>query len=152
MQRVLETRVSVLDADRPLDGVIAIATAFGLSAGYLFVLGIVMLVSPGAVSMALGAPLLTGLELSGPYMLLLIAGLAGLIGWGLWRRNNWARRGAIFAALIGLVFLLPPLSVAVMNFRLSLLGPAFGVLLRMLIVWYLYQAPVTEWFLAKKTV
>ncbi len=133
-------------------GVMAIAITFWLAAAYLCVLGIVMLLFPGAVSMALGAPLLSGLELSGPYMFLLVAFMAAMIGWGLWRRNNWARRAAIFAGLIGLVFLLPPLSIAVMNFRWSLIWPALGALARMLIVWYLYQAPVTEWFAAKRAV
>ena len=124
----------------------AVAITFWLAGAYLAVLGLATLVSPGTISMALAAPLLNGLELAGPYMFLLIGGLGGLIGWGLWRRNNWARRVTIVAALVGLVFMLPPLSVAVINFRLSLLGPCFGVLARMLMVWYLYQAPVTEWF------
>jgi len=97
--------------------------------------------------MAWGAPLLNGLELSGPYMFLLIGALSALIGWGLWRRNNWARRIAILSALAGMAIMLPGLSVAVVNFRVgTFIAPAIGVLVRMLIVWYLYQAPVTEWF------
>lgn len=135
-----------MNAGKPLAGVIAVAAAFCLAGAYLCVLGLVMLAWPGAVSMALGAPLLNGLELAGPYMFLLIGGLGGGIGWGLWRRNNWARRLAIFAGLIGMAMMLPALSVAVTNFRLGLVAPCFGVLVRMLIVWYLYQAPVTEWF------
>jgi len=138
-------------ASKPLPGVIAVATAFCLAGAYLCALGLAMLAWPGAVSMALGAPLLNGLELAGPYMFLLIGGLGGVIGWGLWRRNNWARRVAILAGLIGMAMMLPALSVAVMNFRLSLLVPCLGVLLRMLIVWYLYQAPVTEWFAGRET-
>lgn len=135
-----------------LSGVVVIAAVFWLAGTYLCVLGFVMLVWPGAISMALGAPLLNGLELAGPYMFLLIGSLAGLIGWGLWRRNNWARRIAIFAALAGLAMALPALSVAVMNFRIgSFLLPGFDVLVRMLIVWYLYQAPVTEWFAGRKS-
>lgn len=134
-------------AGRPLTGVIAIAGAFWLAGAYLWLLGVVMLLLPGAVSMALGAPLLNGLELAGPYMFLLAGLIGGLIGWGLWRRNNWARRIAIFAALAGLAMMLPRLSVAVINFRMgSFVVPALGVLARMLIVWYLYQAPVTQWF------
>lgn len=102
--------------------------------------------------MALGAPLLNGLELSGPYMFLLIGALGGLIGWGLWRRNSWARRIAIFAALAGLAMTLPALSVAVMSFRIgSFVLPGSGVLVRMLIVWYLYQPPVTEWFAGRNS-
>ena len=140
-----------MNPGRPPAGVMAVATAFWLAGAYLCVLGLVMLASPGTISMAWAAPLLNGLELAGPYMFLLIGGLGGVIGWGLWRRNNWARRVAIVAALVGLVFMLPPLSVAVINFRLSLVGPCFGVLVRMLMVWYLYQAPVTEWFAGHQT-
>ena len=101
--------------------------------------------------MALGAPLLNGLELSGPYMFLLIAALSGLIGWGLWWRNSWARRVAIVASLAGMATMLPGLSVAVINFRIgSFILPGLGVLVRMLIVWYLYQAPVTDWFAGRE--
>lgn len=132
---------------RRLSGVMAVAAAFWLVGLYLWTLGVIMSIAPGAISMALGAPLLNGLELSGPYMFLLIGVVSGMIGWGLWQRNNWARRVAIFAALAGLAITLPTLSVAVMNFRIGgFVLPALGVLLRMLIVWYLYQAPVTEWF------
>ena len=53
----------------------------------------------------LGAPLLYGLELAGPYMFLLIGTFGVLIGWGLLRLNNWARWTAIAAALIGVEML-----------------------------------------------
>ena len=76
-------------------GVTVIAFIFFLAAAYLGLIGIVMLASPGALSMAMGAPLLSGLELAGPYMFLLMAGVGALIGWGLFRLNNWARRAAI---------------------------------------------------------
>jgi hypothetical protein len=131
---------------KPLPGVVAIATLFGLAAAYLLALSVIMLGFPGVISMAVGAPLLSGLELAGPYMFLLTGALCALIGWGLRRRNQWARRIAIVAALVGLVLTLPPLSVAVMNFHLSLIAPLLGALVRMLIVWYLYQSPVAEWF------
>ena len=135
-----------VNSDKPLPGVAAIAITFWTASTYLFVLALVMLVSPGTLSMAFGAPLLNGLELAGPYMFFLVAAVGGLIGWGLWRRNRWARRVAILAGLVGLVFTLPGLSIEVMNLRWSLIWPGLSVLVRMLIVWYLYQAPVTEWF------
>lgn len=139
-------------ARKPLTGVIAIAAVFWLAGAYLLLLGLVMLISPGTISMALGAPLLNGLELAGPYMFLLVGVLSGLVGLGLWRRNNWARRIALFAALAGLAMTLPGLSVAVMNFRIgTFLLPGLGVLVRMLIAWYLYQVPVTEWFAGQKS-
>jgi len=52
-------------------GVTAIAVVFFLIAAYLGGIGVVVLVSPGTVSMTRGAPLLHGLELGGPYAALL---------------------------------------------------------------------------------
>ena len=138
------------DASKPASsipsGVTAIAVGFFLAATYLAVLGIVMLASPGAVSMALGAPLLSGLELAGPYMFLLIGGAGALIGWGLLRLNNWARRTALVVAFIGVVMLVPAVSAAAVDFRASLLWSGVGIIVRVIIVWYLYQAPVSETF------
>lgn len=134
------------ESSEPLDGVIAVATVFWLSGVYLCTLGLVMLIAPRAISLALGAPLLNGFELAGRYTFLLTGALCGLVGRGLWRRDNWARRIAILAAVVGLVQILPGLSVAIMNFRWGLIWPALGALVRMLIVWYLFQAPVREWF------
>ena len=127
-------------------GVVAIAIAFFIAAAYLGSLGVVMLASPGAVSMALGAPLLNGLELAGPYMFLLIAGVGALIGSGLLRLNNWARRAAIVVAFIGVVMLVPSVSAAAVDFRASLLWSGLGIIVRVIIVWYLYQEPVAEAF------
>jgi multidrug transporter EmrE-like cation transporter len=127
-------------------GVASIAIVFLLAAVYLGLVGMVMLSSPGAASMALGAPLLGGLELAGPYMFLLTAGVGALIGWGLLRLNNWARRAAIVVGFIGVVMLVPAVSAAAVDFRASLLWGGLGILVRVMIVWYLYQEPVSEAF------
>lgn len=127
-------------------GLIAIASVFFLAAVYLAVLGIIALAFPGALSMALAAPLLSGLELAGPYMFLLMAGIGTLIGWGLLRLNNWARRAAIAAAFIGVVMLVPSVSAAAVDFRPSLLWSGLGIVVRVVIVWYLYQSPSAEAF------
>ena len=127
-------------------GVTAIAIVFFLAAAYLGLLGMVMLASPGAVSMALGAPLLSGLELAGPYMFLLTSAVGALIGWGLLRLNHWARRAAIALAFIGVVMLVPGVSAAAVDFRASLLWGGLGIMVRVMIVWYLYQSPVAERF------
>ena len=127
-------------------GVSTIAFAFFLAAIYLGLIGAVTLASPGAVSMALGAPLLSGLELAGSYMFLLTAGVGALIGWGLLRLNNWARRAAIVVGIIGLVMLVPSVSASAVDFRASLLWGGLGIAVRAVIVWYLYQSPVAETF------
>jgi hypothetical protein len=123
-----------------------IASIFFLAAAYLGLIGVVMLASPGAVSMALGAPLLSGLELAGPYMFLLMAGVGTLIGWGLLRRNNWARRAAIVMGFVGVVMLVPSVSAAAVDFRPSLFWGGLGIVVRAMIVWYLCQSPIKEAF------
>jgi len=127
-------------------GVTAIAMLFFLAAAYLGLLGVVMLAAPGVVSIALGAPLLSGLELAGAYMFLLMAGAGALVGWGLLRLNNWARRAAIVVGFIGLVMLVPAVSAAAVDFRPALLWGGLGIIVRVMIIWYLYQTPVAERF------
>jgi hypothetical protein len=124
-----------------------IAAVFFLAAAYLCILGCIMLISPGAVSMVLGTPLLHGLELAGPYMFLLPGAVGFLIGGGLLCLNRWARRAAILVALIGLVELVPTISTAVIEFRIGrLVWSGLGVVTRVLIAWYLYQEPVAQSF------
>jgi hypothetical protein len=127
-------------------GVAAIEIVFFLAAAYLGLISVVMLASPGTISMALGAPLLDGLELAGPYMFLLMAGVGTLIGWGLLRLNNWARRAAVVVAFIGDVMLVPAVSAAAVDFRVALLWGGLGIIVRVMIVWYLYQEPTKETF------
>ena len=109
-----------------------------------------MLASPGLVSMAAGADLLGGLEVAGPYMFLLMAVAGTAIGLGLLRRHNWVRRLAIVIAMIGIVLLVPTVSRAVVGFRIGKLAwGGLGIIVRVMIVWYLYQPPVKEVFEAK---
>ena len=131
---------------RPI-GVRLIAILFLLTAAYLIVVGAVMLLWPGAVSMSAGADLLGGLEVAGPYMFLLVAAVATAIGGGLLRLSNWTRRLAIVTALLGMVLLLPSVSSAVIDFRIAqLIWGGLGVMVRAMIVWYLYQQPIKEAF------
>jgi hypothetical protein len=132
-------------------GVSAIAVLFFTVAAYLAVLGMLMLVSPGTVPMALAAPLLNGLELAGAYMFLLAAGVCAFIAWGLLRLNPWARRAAIVVGFVGVVMLVPAASSAVFEFRMGrLFSTGVGVIVRVMMVWYLWQTPVAECFSIKQ--
>ncbi len=132
--------------ERPT-GVTVIASVFILAGAYLLVLAVIMLLAPTAVSMTLGSPLLGGLELAGPYMFLLVAAIATLIGMGLWWLRNWARWMAIASAVAGIVALMPDVSSAVVEFRVGKLAwCALGTIVRVMVVWYLFQAPVAETF------
>src|SRR5438105_14461373 len=88
-------------------GVTAIAVVFLLIAACLGGIGVVMLVSPEAVSMTRGAPLLHGLELGGPYAALLVGAAWALIGWGLLRLYDWARLAAMLVIISGVGVLVP---------------------------------------------
>ena len=138
------------DASKPASsiptGVTAIAILFFVAAAYLGLLAVVALASPGTLPMALAAPLLNGLELAGPYMYLLIGGVGALIGWGLLRLNKWARRAALVVALVGVVMLIPAVSAAAVDLGTSLLWGGLGIIVRVMIAWYLFQAPVAEAF------
>jgi hypothetical protein len=102
------------------------------------------------VSMTVGAPLLFGLELAGPYMFLLVAVAAGGIAWGLLRLNNIMRHAAILAACAGIVMLVPPVSGAVVAAQLKgvALG-GLGIIVRVMVAWYLSQAHVADQFKAR---
>ena len=135
-----------MPVERPA-GVTAVAAAYFLSGAYLLVVGLIMLVRPGVVSMAAGAPLLGGLELAGPYMFLLAGGVCVTVALGLWWLHRWARWLAIFIAMIGVVMLLPSVSSAMLDFRIVRLAwGGLGTILRVLIVWYLLQEPVHNSF------
>ena len=132
--------------DRPT-GVTATAILFFVVAAYLITVGATMLVAPGTVGMRTGAPILGGLELAGPYMFLLTGAVGILIGWGLLRLNNWARRAAAILAVLGVVMLAPSVSAAVVTLHTStLVWGGLGVMLRVMIAWYLYQRPVIDRF------
>ena len=105
-----------------------------------------MLIRPGVPSMAAGAALLGGLELAGPYMFSSWGRWA--IGCaGLWWLHRWARWLAILIATTGIVLLLPRISSALIDFRLGKLAwSGLEVMVRTIIVWYLFQEPVAEYF------
>jgi hypothetical protein len=138
-----------MTAERPA-GVAAVAAAFLLAAAYLLVVGLTMLVRPGVISMAAGAELLGGLELAGPYMFLLIAALGAVVALGLCRLHIWARWLAILIAIIGVVLLMPSVSSALFDFRIGkLVWGGLGTIVRVMIVWYLFQPAVKEAFASK---
>jgi hypothetical protein len=131
-------------------GITASALVFLSASAYLLVAGLIMLVSPGTVSMAAGAPLLGGLELAGPFMFLLIAAVGLVIAIGLLWLHKWARRVAILVAGIGVVLLLPSVSSAVVDFRLGKLAwGGLAMIVRVVIVWYLQQQETREFFVTR---
>src|SRR5579883_1562914 len=68
-----------------------ISFLFIAAAVYLWVLGATLLISPGTLSLVAGKRFMYGLELAGPYMILLFGTGYAIVGWGLFRLHNWAR-------------------------------------------------------------
>jgi hypothetical protein len=128
-------------------GVRAIATLFALCGLYLGIAGLLMLLRPGSISMVVGAPLLFGLELSGPYMFLLMALVGAGIAWGLMRRINLIRHAAMIIAIAGVVMLVPPVSAAtVMVQPGALIRGGLGIIVRVIVAWYLSQGHIADQF------
>jgi hypothetical protein len=128
-------------------GVRAVATLFALCGAYLGLAGLLMLARPGLLGMSIGAPLLFGLELAGPYMFLLMAAVGGAVAWGLMKRNNIVRHASILIAIAGVLMLVPPVSgAAVMGQAKALAFGGLGIIVRVMVAWYLSQSPVADEF------
>ena len=128
-------------------GVRAIALLFATCSGFLAVVGCLILLRPGTVSMSAGAPLLFGLQLAGPYMFLLVAAVGTVVAWGLFRLNNIARRIAILIAVFGVVMLIPTVSAATIMVQPKMLAlGGLGIIVRVIVVWYFWREDVAERF------
>jgi len=108
-----------------------------------------MLFRPGTVAMSAGAPLLFGLELSGPYMFLLTALVGGGVAWGLVELNNIVRHAAVLIAIAGIVMLVPSVSAAtVMVQPKALAFGGLGIIVRVMVAWYLSRGEIADQFKA----
>ena len=127
-------------------GVTAIAVLFFTVASYLVALGVLRIAFPDAIRLSLAAPLLHGLEIWGPYMFLLTAAIAALVGLGLLGLRNIARRAAAIIALAGIVMLIPKVSADASVFSPMFFLAGSMIAVRAMIIWYLWQASTTERF------
>ena len=134
------------------NGVRAIAALFALCAIYLGIVGGIILVRPGTVSITAGAPLLFGLELAGPYMFLLIAIVGGGVAWGLLELNNIVRHVAQLIAITGIVMLVPSVSDATVMVQPKALAiGGLGIIVRVMVAWYLSRGDIADQFKAPRT-
>lgn len=138
------------------EAVTAIAWLFGLSGIYLGAIGLVMLIAPlfsirklfsVETVVRLGRPWLNGMELAGPYAFLISGWFLLFIALELLDLRNWARLAATFVCTWGIFLLIPIVSSAATNFRWSLLWSGLGIIVRVVVVWYLWQEEVREAFL-----
>jgi|SRR5579862_2098787 len=119
--------------------VTAISGLFFLAAIFLWTVGVVKLLAPNAVALMSASPFMYGLELAGPYMVLLVGTGWALIGWGLFRLRNWARWAAMAVMVISVASLVPTISQA--EIGVPLLWYGLQIALRAAVAWYLAQAP-----------
>ena len=128
-------------------GVRAIAVLFLFCAIFLAIAGILMLPRPGTVAMSAGAPLLFGLELAGPYMFLLMAAFGGGVAWGILKLSNIARHAAPLIAIAGIAMLVPPVSSATVMVQPKALAlGGLGIIVRVMVAWYLSRAEIADQF------
>src|SRR5215471_10211697 len=99
----------IISMHRP-KGVIAIAALFAVAAIYLSAIAAILLISPGTISLMAGKCFAYGLEIAGPYMILLVGSCYAVIAWGLFRLQNWARWLAMLVIAFSIVPLLPKIS------------------------------------------
>ena len=121
-------------------GVTVLAVLFSLVAIYLWTIAAVKLMAPGAISLMIARHFTYGLELAGPYMILLVGGGYALVGWGLIRLQNWARWSAMAVLALGVGLLVPIISAAELGWPLVWYG--LQIALRAAAAWYLAQSPV----------
>jgi hypothetical protein len=132
---------------RPI-GVTVLAALFLLAGIYLWMIAVVKLLAPEAISLMSSAPLMYGLELAGPYMAMLVGTGYALVGWGLLRTQNWARWASMLVMVISVASLVPKISMAELGVPVVWYG--LQIALRAAVAWYLAQAPaVLDAFAAK---
>jgi len=129
--------------ERPA-GVSVIAVGLGMVAAYLCVSGLAAIASPGREPITQITLLALGLLFVGPYVSLLVGICTALIAWGLWRMNNWARVSAMIAVAAGIVLLVPGVSSPALGWAFAASGA--GMILRVMIVWYLSRDDVARAF------
>jgi hypothetical protein len=114
--------------------VTVISLLFCAAASYLWVLAATLFISPGTISLMAGKHFLYGLELAGPYMILLFGFGYALIGWGLFRLHNWARWMVMLVMVIGVASLVPRISMAQLGLPVFWYG--LQIALRVALAWY----------------
>lgn len=144
-RKLVLTQPLEVPRDRPA-GVVAICALCAIAG--VTSLTIAALLATGRVPLSTGALLLGGgLEQMGPVAFLIYAAIVIVLAVALWKRWRWARRAAILIAVTGIALAVPALSSAVMDSRtFAIAREGLQVLIRVMVIYYLSQEPVKEWF------
>jgi hypothetical protein len=126
-------------------GVVAIAVLFFAAAAACAVTA--ACTAAGVWPLAWGRYFVGELATMGPALLVIASLLYALIGFGLLGLKNWARRLAIVVSAVGLYFLAPAISSAVMDLRfLAIVSNGAQIIVRVVVLWYLLQEGATQAF------
>jgi hypothetical protein len=126
--------------ERPAS-VTVIAGLFFLIAGYLIAIGVADLVAPGALSMTMKTGVTYGRELSAPQTALSVGAGWTLVGWGLYRLQNWARWCAMALMVIGVAGSVPAVSAAARDLGWRFFFYGVQIMARVVIAWLLAASP-----------
>jgi hypothetical protein len=126
----------------------AISAIFFAAAGAAAITG--ACTAAGVWPLAWGRYLVGELANMGPALFLIAVAAYALIGFGLVRLNNWARRAAIVVTAVGLYFLIPTISSAVFDLRIGAIAVnGAQIIVRVVVLWYLLQESVASAFTAE---
>ena len=79
------------------------------------------------------------------FLLMALVGIG--VAWGLLELNNLVRHAAVLIAIAGIVMLVPSVSAATVNTELKgLVLGGFGIIVRVIVAWYLSQGEVVDQF------
>jgi hypothetical protein len=135
----------VMNDDRPagVTAIIALCVVVAITS-----FAVAVLIVTGRTSLSAGAFLLGGgLEQLGPIAFVLYAVLLLVLAFALSNRWRWARRASILVAVVGVVMAVPAISSAVMDSRLfAVAREGAQIIVRVMVVFYLSQEPVKDWF------
>jgi len=135
--------------ERPAS-VTVIAVLFFLVGGYLITVGIVEFAAPGALALTRATGITYGRELDGPQTALSVGAGWVLVGWGLYRLQNWARWCAIVLMVIGVAGSVPAVSAAARDLDWHFFFYGAQIMVRIVIAWLLEASPdVVESFTKK---
>ncbi len=122
----------------------------GCLAAALYVAANAVLVLLGIVSFTSGTYILGELVTMGPLIYVIVAVLVAGLGFALLRGYRWSRRLAILAAALLVAGSVMPVSAAVIYSQvLGIVIHGAKIILAIVIIRYLMQPEVVEWFSAK---
>jgi hypothetical protein len=136
--------------ERPASATV-IASLFFLVAAYLITIGVVEFITPGTLAMTRATGITYGRELNGPQTAISVGAGWALIGWGLYRLQNWARWCAIILMVLGVVGSVPAVSAAARDINWRFVWYGAQILVRIVIAWLLAASPeLIEAFVRKQ--